>query len=95
MNKLFDIACNFTSNRFDDDLDKVIANAIDKNVDKFLLQIYHQHSMDEDQSCKILYLETCSPNHAYSHYILSLLMVNKIFQHQQQLLYELHHQCHP
>lgn len=32
-----DIACNFTSDRFADDLDKVITRALDKNVKKFVL----------------------------------------------------------
>ena len=37
MTKLFDIACNFTSERFHSDLDDVISNAIENNVEKFLV----------------------------------------------------------
>ena len=37
MNKLFDIACNFTSKRFDDDLIEVIEKAIQNDVNKFAL----------------------------------------------------------
>ena len=37
MTKLFDIACNFTSERFNSDLDDVISNAIENNVEKFLV----------------------------------------------------------
>jgi TatD DNase family protein len=37
MNNLFDIACNFSSDRFEKDLNKVIKRAKDNNVTKFLL----------------------------------------------------------
>ena len=37
MNNLFDIACNFSSNRFESDLNEVIKRAKDNNVTKFLL----------------------------------------------------------
>jgi TatD DNase family protein len=37
MNNLFDIACNFSSDRFEKDLNKVIKRAKDSNVTKFLL----------------------------------------------------------
>jgi TatD DNase family protein len=37
MNKLFDIACNFTSKRFDNDLTEVIEMAIQNDVNKFAL----------------------------------------------------------
>ena len=60
MNKLFDIACNFTSNRFDEDLDKVIVNAIDKNVDKFLLV-----SAEMGDINRILDINNLYPNNCY------------------------------
>ena len=60
MNKLFDIACNFTSNRFDEDLDKVIVNAIDKNVDKFLLVSAEMGDID-----RILDINNLYPNNCY------------------------------
>ena len=34
MNPLFDIACNFSSSRFDKDLDQVISRALENNVKK-------------------------------------------------------------
>ena len=37
MSSLFDIACNFSSERFDNDLEKVIDRAIKENVNKFLV----------------------------------------------------------
>ena len=37
MNNLFDIACNFSSDRFDKDLDDVIQRAKEKKVTKFLV----------------------------------------------------------
>ncbi|NCW59432.1 MAG: hypothetical protein EBW01_04965 [Proteobacteria bacterium] len=37
MNNLFDIACNFSSERFDKDLDQVIQRAKNNNVNKFLV----------------------------------------------------------
>ena len=37
MNNLFDIACNFSSDRFDKDLDEVIQRAKEKKVTKFLV----------------------------------------------------------
>ena len=37
MNNLFDIACNFSSNRFDNDLKEVIERAKNNNVTKFLV----------------------------------------------------------
>ena len=35
MHNIFDIACNFTSERFDNDLEVVIERAIQNNVTKF------------------------------------------------------------
>ena len=37
MNPLFDIACNFSSSKFDKDLDQVISRALENNVKKFLI----------------------------------------------------------
>ena len=37
MNNLFDIACNFSSDRFEKDLNEVIKRAQANNVTKFLL----------------------------------------------------------
>jgi Tat protein secretion system quality control protein TatD with DNase activity len=37
MNNLFDIACNFSSERFDKDLDLVIERAQHNGVNKFLI----------------------------------------------------------
>jgi TatD DNase family protein len=37
MNNLFDIACNFSSDRFDSDLNEVIKRAKDNKVTKFLI----------------------------------------------------------
>jgi TatD DNase family protein len=56
MSSLFDIACNFSSERFDNDLEIVIDRAIKENVNKFLVvsasikgfdkvyKIYQKHS---------------------------------------------------
>ena len=56
MHEIADIACNFTSNRFDNDLDEVIDRAIANNITKFsvicsrlsdlnkLLEIYNRYS---------------------------------------------------
>ena len=56
MNPLFDIACNFSSSKFDKDLDQVISRALENNVKKFLVtcssiydiekvyNIYHEHN---------------------------------------------------
>ena len=56
MHEIADIACNFTSDRFDNDLDEVINQAIVNNITKFglicsrmsdlnkLLKIYQQYS---------------------------------------------------
>ena len=58
MHKIADIACNFTSDRFDNDLDEVINQAIVNNITKFglicsrlsdidkLLEIYNRYSKD-------------------------------------------------
>ena len=35
MHEIADIACNFTSDRFDNDLDEVIDRAIDNHITKF------------------------------------------------------------
>ena len=56
MHEIVDIACNFTSDRFDNDLDEIIDRAIVNNITKFglicsqlsdldkLLEIYHRYS---------------------------------------------------
>ena len=56
MHEIADIACNFTSDRFNNDIDEVINKAINNKVVKFalicsqlsdidkLLEIYHQYS---------------------------------------------------
>ena len=56
MHKIADIACNFTSDRFDNDLDEVIERAITNNITKFglicsrlsdidkLIEIYNRYS---------------------------------------------------
>ena len=56
MHEIADIACNFTSDRFDKDLDEVIDRAVDNNITKFglicsrlsdldkLLEIYNRYS---------------------------------------------------
>ena len=58
MHEIADIACNFTSDRFDSDLDEVINQAIVNNITKFglicsrlsdiekLLEIYNRYSKD-------------------------------------------------
>ena len=58
MHKIADIACNFTSDRFDKDLDEVINQSIVNNITKFglicsrlsdidkLLEIYNRYSKD-------------------------------------------------
>ena len=58
MHEIADIACNFTSKRFDNDLDEVINQAIINNITKFglicsrlsdldkLLEIYNRYSKD-------------------------------------------------
>ena len=37
MNQLFDIACNFTHESFNEDLKDVIASALKNNTNKFLV----------------------------------------------------------
>ncbi len=39
MHNVFDIACNFTSERFDDDLDEVIKRAIENNIYKIWINL--------------------------------------------------------
>ena len=58
MHEIADIACNFTSDRFNNDLDEIIDRAIANNITKFglicsqlsdldkLLEIYNQYSKD-------------------------------------------------
>ena len=58
MHEIADIACNFTSDRFDNDLDEVIDRAVANNITKFglicsrlsdldkLLEIYNRYSKD-------------------------------------------------
>jgi TatD DNase family protein len=58
MHEIADIACNFTSDRFDNDLDEIINQAIVNNITKFglicsrlsdidkLLEIYNRYSKD-------------------------------------------------
>tara|TARA_B100001248_G_scaffold218034_1_gene173374 strand:+ start:398 stop:1186 length:789 start_codon:yes stop_codon:yes gene_type:complete len=70
MNEIADIACNFTSERFDNDLDEVIKRAIDNKITKFglicsrmsdlskLLKIYKQYSKN------MFYTIGIHPHHA-------------------------------
>ena len=70
MNEIADIACNFTSERFDNDLDEVIKRAIDNKITKFglicsrmsdlskLLKIYKQYSKN------MFYTIGVHPHHA-------------------------------
>jgi len=70
MSSLFDIACNFSSERFDNDLEMVIDRAIKENVNKFLVvsasikefdkvyKIYQKHS----ENC--LFTIGTHPHHA-------------------------------
>jgi len=59
MNNLFDIACNFSSDRFDKDLDDVIQRAKEKKVTKFLVvsaslkdvEKVHQIYLNNKDSC--------------------------------------------
>ena len=59
MNNLFDIACNFSSDRFDKDLDEVIQRAKEKKVTKFLVvsaslkdvEKVHQIYLNNKDSC--------------------------------------------
>ena len=70
MTKLFDIACNFTSERFDSDLDDVISNAIKNNVDKFLVVSAELDDTKKIQEIKKKYSKNCfitlgvHPHHA-------------------------------
>ena len=70
MTKLFDIACNFISERFDSDLDDVISSAISKNVDKFLVVSAELDDTKKIQEIKCKYPENClitlgvHPHHA-------------------------------
>ena len=70
MTKLFDIACNFTSERFDSDLDDVISSAINNNVDKFLVVSAELDDTKKIQEIKHKYPENClitlgvHPHHA-------------------------------
>ena len=95
MNKLFDIACNFTSNRFDEDLDKVIANAIDKNVDKFLLVSAEMSDIDRILDINNLYPDNCyftsgvHPHHANDFFDESPSILEKsLLQNITQMLLE-------
>ena len=59
MINLFDIACNFSSNRFDNDLNEVIQRAKNNNVTKFLVvsaslkdaEKVHRIYQDNKDSC--------------------------------------------
>ena len=70
MTKLFDIACNFTSERFNSDLDYVISSAINNNVDKFLVVSAELDDTKKIQKIKQEYPENClitlgvHPHHA-------------------------------
>ena len=70
MTKLFDIACNFTSERFNSDLDDVISSAINNNVDKFLVVSAELDDTKKIQKIKQEYPENClitlgvHPHHA-------------------------------
>ena len=50
MNDLFDIACNFTHESFDDDLEQVINNGMSVGVNKFLVvaaELDDAHKIDK------------------------------------------------
>ena len=70
MQKLFDIACNFTSDRFDNDLDQVIQDAILNNVKKFLIVSAELGDNDKILEIKNKYTDYCyftsgvHPHHA-------------------------------
>lgn len=70
MNELFDIACNFSSNRYDKDLDEVIKNAKNNNVTKFLVVSASIDEIDKVYSIYQKYKSDCfftvgtHPHHA-------------------------------
>ena len=70
MSELFDIACNFSSNRYDNDLDEVIKNAKNNNVTKFLVVSASINDVDKVYSIYQKYRSDCfftvgtHPHHA-------------------------------
>ena len=70
MSELFDIACNFSSNRYDNDLDEVIKNAKNNNVTKFLVVSASINDVDKIYSIYQKYKSDCfftvgtHPHHA-------------------------------
>ena len=70
MQNLFDIACNFSSDRFDNDLDTVIQEAKDNNVSKFLVvsaslnDIKKVHSIYLQNSDSCFFTIGTHPHHA-------------------------------
>ena len=83
MTKLFDIACNFTSERFNSDLDDVISNAIENNVEKFLVVSAELGDTEKIQKIKQKYPENCfitlgvHPHHAKTFNDESALIMDK------------------
>ena len=70
MSELFDIACNFSSNRYDNDLHEVIKNAKNNNVTKFLVVSASINDVDKIYSIYQKYKSDCfftigtHPHHA-------------------------------
>lgn len=70
MSELFDIACNFSSNRYDNDLDEVIKHAKNNNVTKFLVVSASINDVDKVYSIYQKYKSDCfftvgtHPHHA-------------------------------
>ena len=70
MSELFDIACNFSSNRYDNDLDEVIKHAKNNNVTKFLVVSASINDVDKVYSIYQKYRSDCfftvgtHPHHA-------------------------------
>ena len=57
MHQLFDIACNFTSEQFNKDLDETIERAINANVSKFLIV---SASLSDTQDIQDIYKKNIS-----------------------------------
>ena len=70
MHQLFDIACNFTSEQFNKDLDKTIERAINANVSKFLIVSASLSDTQDIQDIYKKYISNCAftlgthPHHA-------------------------------
>ena len=59
MHTIFDIACNFTNERFDKDLNDVISRSFDNNITKFGLICSQLKDVQRIIEIKDLYPDSC------------------------------------